>query len=294
MESTPFFDSETKEFVCFCKGKRCVYASQAKYLAHCRTQTHKEWCTSFNIKDGLDPLSCSSCLQFVNSLVDHESRCVVKKLERKSLDYYFETKMKECSQKFLFCWYCQVFLYQTTMGNIKEWKDKKMCSRCYKKFHQREKEINLTLLRIYLLKDSDFRCVLCRKPLFLNEELIFEHINPFDKIEDEQPYAMLTRGKTVSSTLISCQRQGVKIVHLFCAQLKTDLEREMNYIQMKSNLTRAKKRKLCENGEEQTVFYRKHYGEKFFPQLNNAIESFVGVTHARKRIYRSRSADSIL
>lgn len=290
----PFFDLQAKEFVCFCKGKRFAYSTQSKYLGHCKTQLHREWCSKFHVNDNLEPISCSECLQFVNSLVDHEEKCIIKRLERKSLDYYFESKIKEVNLKQISCYYCNVCFYQTTMGNVREWKSKKMCSGCYKKYHQYEKQIHLTLLRIHLLKDCDFLCVLCRKSLSLDEQLIFEHINPFEKIEEEQPYAMISRGDSVSSTLVSCKRQGVKIVHLFCAQLKTELEREMNYLQMKSNLTRLKKRKLlCEKGEMQTEFYRNHYQGNFFPKLNNAIAFFVKKQNYRRRI-RSRSADSVL
>jgi hypothetical protein len=229
MNRNPRYNSETLQFECFC-NYNIAFPTLQKFRKHCQSKAHQLWKEDFKIEDKVEPPQCAVCSDPLFEPRKHAEQCSTRDLLP-----FFKEKIEKQKEKFTSCKNCSCILYRTTLAAIRSWKGDIYCCSCFNSLFLKKQKDHNTLVKLVLVNLEDGKCPLCGEAILLSYDgTIFEHMNPFLKFSD--PSASISKGEEVSKVIQECQEQGVRIVHLFCAQIKTNLENECKQIQSKKRL----------------------------------------------------------
>jgi hypothetical protein len=269
----PRYNALTFRIECDCK-ENCHFDHFQKYKVHTKTKVHQEWLKTNNISQETTIPICNDCKEPMYNPKEHQQVCIAK-VDCASLADQFRNKMATMTEtKATCCESCKTVLFLTTLSKARKWKDKVYCPSCFRTYFKESEKTNHMLLKTILLAQTDGKCALCTRNIIMQrDQVIYEHMNPFEKKTD--PTACLRQGMDVSTVAKESLDQGIRLVHLLCAQIKTVLESNCHQIQSIKNL---KKRKAEENQPNKMVKVQL-YQEKILPSITRIIQTHCWKIH---------------
>lgn len=230
----PRFNPDTLKFECFCTFRTVEFASLRGYIYHCKSSRHRLWKQKYNVSDKIPVPLCSLCSDPLPDPCKHQ--CLFKNMSK--LKENFHKKIASQKEKFHPCHSCNCLLFLSVLSNARVWKNEIYCIPCFNSKFRKIQNAQRALVKSTLLAATDNKCALCSRIIEKTDSTIFEHMNPF--LKKTNPSEGLLKGDPTNQIVTNCLREGICIVHLMCAQLKTILEQESKQIQSKIQLKKWK------------------------------------------------------
>lgn len=191
--------------------------------------------------------------------------CVKIMKKEFNIDEYFEsisTQVQECSE-------CKTTIYDIYKNTTRIWKNEVVCYSCWS-LHDEERDELWEKIREY----KPHNCVICSKIQKKDcDSFHYDHLNMFDK--HKSVCDMVVQGENIDEIykeLDKCQSMCLQ-----CHHIVTNIERELEFTTVKSNLTRRLTKNRITEAEYDSAFdlYRIIYSKKMnkiYEELRNKLK----------------------
>jgi hypothetical protein len=271
------YNSSTQRFECQCNGLLHSFVAVAQLKRHCQTKTH----LFFDPEGKLPDLPvCKHCGALMTNPSQHLASCDSKKSSPVDTHAQWTTLLTRQSQhKWFRCAKCTKWVFHTTLTKARFYGPDCFCRFCFEEGPAQTIRAMVRGLKESLLEQQSHACPLCLQKIDTKEMdgTIFEHMNPFCKKTPSLQDTIKQIGpKTELGHLqAQCQEEKVTLVHLLCAQIKTEIERSLKIFDQKKLLKRKRKdhpdHPIHPNHPRQAEFYQK----EILPKLLSFIPEFL-------------------